>query len=107
MSNNLTRLPGNTSPRARPELDRGRAPDSLPLEHILMMLRRSQTQEQELEQFISRQYDPRSADFHKLADTATIRRAIRAFEQDIRKVTQWLMQKGIQTQPGARRRPFC
>ena len=54
----MTRLPGNTSPRARPELDRGKAPDSLPLDHILMMLRRSQTEELDLEQFIEQPIQP-------------------------------------------------
>jgi hypothetical protein len=33
--NSLSRLAGNTSSRARREFDQGRAPDSLPQEHIL------------------------------------------------------------------------
>src|SRR5580692_5307759 len=61
----LAQLPGNTSHRARPEYDQGRAPDSLPQEHILMMFRRPVSQEQSLEQFIARQYDPLSPDFHR------------------------------------------
>src|ERR1700749_3995747 len=60
----LAKLPGQVSRVARPEFDGGRAPDSLPREHILMMLRRSQEKEQELRQFIGRQYDPHSPDFH-------------------------------------------
>ena len=93
--NNLTRLPGNTSPRARPELDRGRAPDSLPLDHILMMLRRSQTQELDLEQFISRQYDPRSAEFHQWLTPQQFGERFGPSSQDLRKVTQWLVQQGF------------
>ncbi len=93
--NNLTRLPGNTSPRARPELDRGRAPDSLPLNHVLMMLRRSQTQELDLEQFISSQYNPRSAEFHKWLTPQQFGERFGPSSQDLRKVTQWLVQKGF------------
>src|ERR1700677_1897328 len=62
--NSLTMLRGNTSRNARPEFDQGRAPNSLPQEHILMMLRRSEPQQQALQQFMERQYDPHSADFH-------------------------------------------
>ena len=93
--NNLTRLPGNTSPRARPELDRGRAPDSLPLNHILMMLRRSQTEELDLEQFISSQYNPRSGEFHKWLTPQQFGERFGPATQDLRKVTQWLVQKGF------------
>ena len=93
--NNLTRLPGNTSPRARPELDRGRAPDSLPLDHILMMLRRSQTEELDLEQFISSQYNPRSGEFHKWLTPQQFGERFGPSSQDLRKVTQWLVQKGF------------
>ena len=93
--NNLTRLPGNTSPRARPELDRGLAPDSLPMEHILMMLRRSQTQELDLEQFISSQYNPRSGEFHKWLTPQQFGERFGPSSQDLRKVTQWLVQKGF------------
>ncbi len=60
--NSLTRLHGHVSRAARPEFDRGRAPDSLPQEHILMMLRRSGPKEHELQQFTKGQYDPHSPD---------------------------------------------
>jgi len=63
--NSLTRLRGHVSRAARPEFDRGRAPDSLPQEHILMMLRRSGPKEQDLQQFMNGQYDPHSPDFHR------------------------------------------
>jgi subtilase family serine protease len=93
--NSLTRLPGNTSPRARPELDRGRVPDSLPQEHILMMLRRGELQQQALEQFIGRQYDPRSQDFHRWLTPQQFGAEFGPSSEDIRKVTQWLTQQGF------------
>jgi len=91
----LIRLPGNTSGRARPELDRGRAPDSLPLQHILMMFRRSAAQEQELAQFIGRQYDPRSPDFHRWLTPQQFGEQFGPSAGDLRKVTQWLTQHGF------------
>ena len=94
-NNGLVRLAGNTSHLARPELDRGRVPDSLPQQHILMMLRRSESQRVELEQFISRQYDPHSADFHRWLMPQEFGERFGPSPQDIRKVTQWLTQRGF------------
>ena len=93
--NSLTRLPGHVSRAARPEFDRGRAPDSLPQEHILMMLRRSGPKEQELQQFIGRQYDPHSPDFHRWLTPQQFGERFGPSTQDIGKVTQWLRQYGF------------
>ena len=93
--NSLTKLPGNTSRGARPGLDQGRAPDSLPQEHILMMLRRSESQQQALQQFISQQYDPRSPYFHHWLTPQQFGAEFGPASEDIRKVTQWLTQQGF------------
>jgi subtilase family serine protease len=93
--NGLTMVPGNTSRNARPELDQGRAPDSLPQEHILMMLRRSEQQQQALLQFMARQYDPRSADFHRWLTPQQFGAAFGPSSGDIQRVTQWLTQHGF------------
>ena len=78
--NSLTQLHGQVSRGARPEFDRGRAPDSLPQEHILMMLRRSEPREQELQQFIRAAVRPALRRLSPVADTPAIRRAVRAFD---------------------------
>jgi subtilase family serine protease len=93
--NSLTKLPGNTSRSARPELDQGRAPDSLPQEHILMMLRRSESQQQALQQLISQQYDPRSPYFHHWLTPQQFGAEFGPASEDIRKVNQWLTQQGF------------
>jgi subtilase family serine protease len=93
--NSLTRLQGNTSRAARPEFDRGRVPDSLPQDHILMMLRRGEPKEQELQQFISRQYDPHSPDFHRWLAPQQFGERFGPSTPDIGKVTQWLTQHGF------------
>jgi subtilase family serine protease len=94
-SDSLAQLPGNTSHSARPEFDQGRAPDSLPQEHILMMFRRPVPQEQSLEQFIARQYDPLSPDFHRWLTPQQFGAEFGPSSDDIRKVTQWLTQQGF------------
>jgi subtilase family serine protease len=91
----LTRLAGNTSQRARPELDRGRVPDSLPLDHILLMLRRSNSQEQQLERLISSQYDPHSLDFHKWLTPQQFGERYGPSAEDTQKVAQWLTGHGF------------
>jgi Pro-kumamolisin, activation domain len=91
----LTLLPGSTSRKARPELDRGRAPDNLAQEHILMMLRRGERQHQALLEFISRQYEPRSPDFHRWLTPQQFGAAFGPSAEDIRKVTQWLTRHGF------------
>ncbi len=91
----LVRLQGQVSRAARPEYDRGRVPDSLPQDHILMMLRRSGPREQELQQFIQRQYDPRSPDFHRWLTPQQFGERFGPSTQDIGKVAKWLTQHGF------------
>jgi subtilase family serine protease len=93
--NSLTRLHGQVSRAARPEFDRGRAPDSLPQEHILMMLRRSEPREQELQQFIGRQYDPHSPDFHRWLTPQQFGERFGPSTPDVGRVTKWLTQHGF------------
>jgi subtilase family serine protease len=93
--NSLTRLQGQVSRAARAEFDRGRAPDSLPQEHILMMLRRSGPREQQLQQFIAGQYDPHSPDFHRWLTPQQFGERFGPSTQDVGKVTKWLTQHGF------------
>jgi subtilase family serine protease len=81
--------------RARPDLDRGRVADTLPLNHILLMLRRSSGQEQQLQQLIGRQYDPHSADFHHWLTPQQFGDRFGPSIENTRKVTQWLTNHGF------------
>jgi hypothetical protein len=62
---NLTTLAGNTRPEANAANDRGMVPDSLPLNHMLLQLRRSDGQEQAFETLIDQLHDRSSPNFHK------------------------------------------
>ena len=79
----------------RPEFDRGRAPDKFPQEHILMMFRRPPQKQHLLQQFIHRQYQPGSADFHHWLTPQQFGAAFGPSAEDILTVTRWLGQHGF------------
>src|SRR5580704_4818122 len=61
----LTLLSGNTHPLAQPQFDRGLAPASLPMDGMLLVLKRSPAQQAALEQLIAEQQDHASPNYHK------------------------------------------
>ncbi len=75
--------------------DQGPAPESLPREHILMMLRRSPQKQQALQQFIHNQYQPGSADFHHWLTPQQFQAQFGPSPQDVLTVTEWLTQHGF------------
>ena len=56
--NDLVALPGNVHPLARPEFDTGRASSSLPMERMILVLRRSADKQADLDQFLAGLQDP-------------------------------------------------
>jgi len=60
----LVTLRGNTRAETTPGNDRGRAANNLPMEHMLLQLRRPSQQEQELQQYIEQLQDPKSPNYH-------------------------------------------
>src|SRR5580704_2039115 len=63
---NLFRLAGNIPPAARNAAnDRGSAPDTMPLPHMLLQLRRPAAQEQALTTLIDQLHDPSSPNYHQ------------------------------------------
>src|SRR5216684_5183127 len=61
----LTVLRGNTHRLARPEFDLGTAPASLPMERMLLVLKRGPEQENALRRLLDDQQDKRSPNYHK------------------------------------------
>lgn len=71
-SRRLVRLSGNTRPEASARNDRGRAPDSLLLPHLQLLLRRPVARELALQESIHDLHDRTSSRFHRwLASTMT------------------------------------
>ena len=60
----LVTLRGNTHPLARPEFDQGAAPDSLPMERMLLVLQRSAEQETALRKLLDDQQIKSSPNYH-------------------------------------------
>src|SRR5271154_933944 len=59
----LTTLRGNTHPLARPQFDRGAAPPSLPMDRMLLVLKRSPEQETSLDALLDQQQDSSSPNY--------------------------------------------
>ena len=63
--NQLTVLKGNTHGLARTEFDQGAAPPDLPMERMLLVLKRSPEQEAALSKLLDDQQDKASLNYHK------------------------------------------
>ena len=61
----VTRLKGNTHPLARREFDLGTAPATLPMQRMLLVLKRSPEQQQALRKLLDDQQDRHSPNYHK------------------------------------------
>jgi len=92
----LTVLMGNVHPLARAEFDRGAAPASLALDHMLLVLQRSPQQEAALASLAAQQQDRSSPNYHKWLTPEQFAAQFGAADSDIQKVTSWLQSQGFQ-----------
>jgi len=92
----LATLRGNTHPLARPEFDRGLAPDSLHMERMLLVLQRSPEQEAALQQLLVEQQTLSSPNFHKWLTPQEFGQRFGPADADIQAVTDWLALQGLQ-----------
>jgi hypothetical protein len=92
----LTRLSGNTHPLARPEFDRGAAPSSLPMQRMLLVLKRSPEQESALDTLLEQQQDASSPNYHKWLTPQQFGQEFGPSDQDIQTITSWLQSQGFQ-----------
>ncbi len=92
----LVRLPGNTYPGVRPELDKGPVDQNKLLQRMVLVLKRSPEQEAALAAFNERQYDPKSPDFHHWLHAEEFGKLYGPSNDDIAAVTSWLQNHGFQ-----------
>src|SRR5690348_13942507 len=92
---NLVPLRGQTRPEATPANDRGPVADNLPMDHMLLQLRRPPEQERALEQFLAEVQDPSSPNFHKWLTPEQFGRDFGVAEQDLEVITRWLQSQGF------------
>ena len=89
-------LQGNTHPLARPEYDQGVAPDSLPMERILLVLQRSAEQESALRKLLDEQQIKASPNYHMWLTPEEFGQQFGPADADLQAVTDWLTSQGFQ-----------
>jgi len=93
--NNLTVLKGNTHRLARAQFDQGLAPADLPMERMLLVLKRSPGQETALRTLLDNQQDKASPNYHKWLTPEQFGKQFGPADQDIQIVTSWLQSHGF------------
>ena len=97
----VTRL-GTTHPLARAEFDRGLAPDSLPMDNMMLGLKRTPEQDAALATLLREQQDPTSANYHKWITPQEFGARFGPSDHDIQAVTSWLQShdfQGVEVSP--------
>jgi len=91
----LVTLGGNTRPEANAKYDRGRVSDDFLMEHVLLLLRRSPEQEQELEQLIEELHDPSAPVFHHWLTAREFGKRFGVSEHDREAIKSWMKSRGL------------
>ena len=91
-----TTLRGNTHPLAVAKFDRGAAPATLPLERMLLVLKRSPEQDAALVALLDQQQDKSSPQYHKWLTPGEFGKQFGPADADIQMVTSWLQSHGLQ-----------
>jgi Pro-kumamolisin, activation domain/Bacterial Ig-like domain (group 3) len=89
-------LRGNVHPLARAEFDRGVAPAELPMQRMLLVLRRSAEQQTGLSQLMAEQYNTTSPSFHQWLTPEQFGQQFGPADADIEGITSWLQTHGFQ-----------
>jgi Pro-kumamolisin, activation domain/Bacterial Ig-like domain (group 3) len=92
----LTRLTGNTHRLARAEFDLGTAPATLPMERMLLVLKRSPEQEAALEKLMDAQQDKNSPNYHQWLTPEQFGQQFGPADTDMQILTGWLQSHGFQ-----------
>jgi hypothetical protein len=92
-------LKGNTHPLARRQFDLGTAPASLPMERMLLVLKRSPEQETVLRKLLDDQQDKNSPNYHKWLTPEQFGAQFGPSDSDMQTITSWLQSHGFQVAP--------
>ncbi len=91
-----TILRGNTYPLARPQFDRGAAPASLPMNRMLLVLRRPPELETALDALLDQQQDKSSPNYHAWLTPEQFGQQFGPADADIQAISSWLQLQGFQ-----------
>jgi pro-kumamolisin-like protein/Big-like domain-containing protein len=92
----LTVLKGNTHVLARPQFDLGTAPATLPMQRMLLVLKRSPEQESTLRQLLDEQQDKHSPNYHRWLTPEQFGKEFGPTDADMQIITSWLQSHGFQ-----------
>ena len=91
----LVTLGGHLVPWARSENDLGAAPDSMQVQSMHLMLKRSDSQESALQKLLAEQQNPKSANYHKWLTPEEYGTQYGVSDADLAKVASWLTSHGF------------
>src|ERR1700728_1792469 len=91
----LHTLAGNTRPEANAQNDRGKVAETFAMNHMLLQLQRSPEREQALKNFIDRQHNSASPNFHQWLTAAEFGEIYGPSQRDIDTVSEWLRSRGF------------
>jgi hypothetical protein len=92
----LVTLRGNTHPLAQSQFDQGAAPPDLPMARMLLILKRSDSQESALQTLLNGQQDQNSPSYHQWLTPDAFGQQFGPSDQDIQTVATWLQSHGFQ-----------
>ncbi len=92
----LTVLKGNTHPLARPAFDLGTAPATLPMQRMLLVLKRSPEQEAALRKLLDEQQSKGSPNYHRWLTPTQFGEQFGPSDGDMQTITLWLQSHGFQ-----------
>src|SRR5258708_7460452 len=92
----VTTLKGNTHPLAQPQFDIGIAASILPLQRMLLVLKRSPQQDFALRKLLDDQQDNASPNYHQWLTPDEFGVQFGPSDQDVQLVTGWLQSQGFQ-----------
>ena len=92
----LTVLHGNTYPLALAKYDRGAAPASLPMQRMLLVLKRSPELEASLAALLDQQQDKSSPNYHAWLTPEQFGQQFGPADADVQAITSWLQLQGFQ-----------
>lgn len=88
-------LHGNTHPLARAEFDRGSADAATPMNNMILVLSPRAGAQEQLQQLLAEQQDPKSPNFHKWLTPAEFGLRFGPTDQDIADASAWLKKFGF------------
>jgi len=99
-------LKGNVHPKAQPQYDQGRAESSMKLPYITMLTKPTAGQQADLKRFLKQQQDPSSLNYRKGLTPEQYADRFGLSQNDISKITDWLLSQGFTIAQVARGRDW-